>query len=143
MPAIEITVAGNLARDPELRHTADGTPYAIFTVATSERIRQDDGTWSDGPVSWVRCIAWRELAEHIHDSLAKGDRVLVTGVLRQRDYETQPKDGQPGGKRTTWEVTVIDCGPSLKWSPAKIALGTHEPAREPEPAAAYDNYPPF
>jgi single-strand DNA-binding protein len=91
MPAIEITVTGNLARDPDLDYTATGTTRAVFTVASNERYRDNDGEWKDGPTSWVRCVAWRDLAEHLAETLVKGDRVIVTGALRQRD--TRPRHG--------------------------------------------------
>ena len=73
MAGIQITVAGNLARDPELKYTPSGAAVATFTIAANERIRGDDGQWKDGPTSWVRCTAWRDLAEHFTESVSKGD----------------------------------------------------------------------
>ena len=116
MPAIPITVVGNLTADPELRFTAQGAPVASFTVASNERYKDNSGEWKDGPTSFVRCNAWHELAEHLAESLAKGDRAIVTGTLKQRDYEA--KDGT---KRTLWEVTVSEGGPALRYATAKVA----------------------
>jgi single-strand DNA-binding protein len=116
MSAISITVTGNLTGDPELRFTPQGRPVAQFSVASNERFKDAKGEWQDGPVSFVRCNAWADLAEHIAESFNKGDRVVVTGTLRQRDYEA--KDG---GKRTVWEVAVSDMGASVKYATVKIA----------------------
>ncbi len=152
-----ITVAGNLTADPEIRYTATGVPVAAFTVAASRRV-YDSGTsqWRDGETLFLRCSAWRHLAEHIAESLAKGTRVVVTGRLRQRDYETT--DGQ---KRTVYEVDADDAGPSLRFATAKITKTTREQpphpvgdpeagqwASAPEPAGAgagagAGNEPPF
>ena len=144
MPAIEITVTGNLARDPDLRYTSQGAPVASFTVASTERYQQD-GEWKDGTTSWVRCNAWRDLAEHVCESLSKGDRVVVHGTLRQRDYQT--KEGE---KRTVWEVSADDVGPSLKYAQAKVQRVTRDRVPPPEdpwadsaPAADSDDPPPF
>jgi single-strand DNA-binding protein len=115
MPAIDITVVGNLARDPELKPIRDGTPLATFTVASNSRFKDDDGEWRDGPTSWVRCCAWGDLAENIADSLTKGDRVIVHGTLRQRDYEHE------GQKRSSWELTASDAGPSVRFNAVKVA----------------------
>jgi single-strand DNA-binding protein len=116
MSAIPITVIGNLTADPELRFTASGAPVASFTIASNERFKDSSGEWKDGPVSFVRCNAWRELAEHVAESLAKGDRAIVTGTLRQRDYETSG-----GEKRTVWEVSVSEAGAALRYATAKIS----------------------
>jgi single-strand DNA-binding protein len=116
MTAIQITVTGNLTADPELRYTPAGVPIAQFSVASNERYKDGGGQWQDGPTSFVRCNAWRELAEHCAESLAKGDRVIVTGILRQRDYEA--KDGT---KRTVWELAASEAGAALKYATVKIA----------------------
>jgi len=122
MTAINVTVIGNLARDPELRYTPTGAAVASFTVASSERYRDNSGEWHDGPTSWVRCNAWRDLAEHVAETLGKGDRVIVTGKIAQRDYEiTAPGGKGAPEKRTTWEVRADDVGPSLRSATAKIA----------------------
>jgi single-strand DNA-binding protein len=139
MPTIEITVTGNLARDPDLRYTPQGAPVASFTVASTERYQQD-GEWKDGTTSWVRCNAWRELAEHIVETFNKGDRVIVHGTLRQRDYEVPAKDDDLGGKRTSWEVNVTDAGPSLKYATCKVKKTVRD--RVPPPEDPWENATP-
>jgi len=112
MPDTTITIAGNLTDGPELRFTPSGAPVANFTVAVTLRVKDGDG-WRDGDTSFFRCAAWRTLAEHVAE-LAKGDRVLVYGTLRQRSWQTD--DGE---RRSAVEVQVEDVGPSLKWATAK------------------------
>ncbi len=117
-----ITVTGNLTADPELRYTATGVPVAAFTVAASRRVyNQDTGQWADGDTLFLRCSAWRHLAEHIAESLTKGARAVVTGRLRQRDYEASD-----GSNRTVYEVDVEDAGPSLRFATAKVVKATRE-----------------
>lgn len=132
MNAINVTVAGNLARDPELRYTPAGTPVASFTVASGKRYRNNAGEWVDGPTSWVRCNAWRDLAEHIAESLAKGDRVIVTGEIGQRDYEAKTADGKGTEKRSTWEVQAMDVAASLRSATVKIAKTRRNGAPVPD-----------
>lgn len=127
MTAISITVTGNLTGDPELRFTAQGRPVAQFSVASNERFKDGKGEWQDGPTSFVRCNAWADLAEHVAESFNKGDRVVVTGTLRQRDYEA--KDGS---KRTIWEVSVSDMGASVRYATVKIAKVRRDGAPIPE-----------
>jgi single-strand DNA-binding protein len=125
-----ITIAGNLTGDPDLRYTATGTAVASFTVAASRRLfDQDSGQWKDGDTLFLRCSAWRQLAEHTAESLTKGARVVVTGRLRQREYETT--DGE---KRTVYEVDADDVGASLLWATAKVVKATRD--RAPHPASA-------
>jgi len=140
MPAIDITVVGNLARDPELKETSRGVSLCTFTIAASERHRDDDGTWADGPTTWVRCSAWRDLGEHISATLRKGDRVIVTGRLAEREYEHN------GAKQSSWEVTVSDAGPSLKFTEAKLAKAARAsaPSSKADPWQTDDGgTPPF
>jgi single-stranded DNA-binding protein len=102
-------------------------------VAASRRV-YDQGTdaWQDGDTLFLRCSAWRDLADHAAESLTKGMRVIVTGRLKQRSYETPE-----GDKRTVYEVDVEDLGPSLKWATAKIAKTSRDkvphPADGPDP----------
>jgi single-strand DNA-binding protein len=125
-----ITVAGNLTADPELRFTGTGIAVTSFTVAASRRVYdQDAGQWKDSDALFLRCSAWRQLAERVTESLTKGTRVIVTGRLRQRDYETS--DGQ---KRTVYEVDADDAGPSLRFATAKVTKATRD--RPPHPAEA-------
>ena|SRR6266851_4901377 len=128
-----ITVTGNLTADPELRFTTSGVPVAAFTVAASRRVYDaDTGQWKDGDTLFLRCSAWRHLAEHIAESLTRGTRAVVTGRLRQRDYETTE-----GDKRTVYEVDVEDAGPSLRFATAKVARTTRD--KVPHPAEDSDD----
>ena len=123
-----ITIAGNLTGDPELRFTGTGVAVAAFTVAASRRVYDPDADrWKDGDTLFLRCSAWRQLAEHVTESLTKGSRAIVTGRLRQRDYETS--DGQ---KRTAYEVDADDAGPSLRFATAKPVNAARD--RPPHPA---------
>lgn len=125
---------------------------ASFTVASTERFQQD-GEWRDGATSWVRCNAWRELAEHVVETFSRGDRVIVHGTLRQRDYEVPAKDRKPAEKRTSWEANVTDAGPSLKYATAKVKKASRDQVPPPEDAWAdsapvngpggYSAQPPF
>jgi len=107
------TIAGNITGDPELRFTANGVPVANFSVAVTPRIKDGD-EWRDGETSFFRCNAWRELGENIAESFQKGDRVLITGTLKQRSWEADD-----GTNRSVVEVTVDDAGPSLRWATAE------------------------
>ena len=111
-----ITVVGNLVADPELRFTPAGQPVATFRVASTPRFRDNaSGEWKDGDSLFLSCNVWRQAAENVAESLQRGMRVIVTGRLRQRNYET--KEGE---KRTVYEVEVDDVGPSLKNASAKV-----------------------
>jgi single-strand DNA-binding protein len=150
MSAIDITITGNLTGDPELKFTDTGVPVASFTVASNERFKDRSGEWQDGPTSFVRCNAWRDLAEHLAESVRKGDRVMVAGTLRQRDYET--KEGE---KRTVWEVQAAEVGAALRYATVKISKVRRDHVPPPEdpwakdapvpdaPAAGYTDEPPF
>ncbi len=111
-----ITVVGNLTADPELRFTPSGAAVANFTVASTPRILdRQSGEWKDGEALFMRCNIWREAAENVAESLSRGSRVIVTGRLKQRSYETRE-----GEKRTVVEVEVEEIGPSLKYATAKV-----------------------
>jgi single-strand DNA-binding protein len=111
-----ITVVGNLVADPELRFTPSGQPVATFRVASTPRMRDNaTGEWKDGDSLFLSCNVWRQAAENVAESLQRGMRVIVTGRLRQRSYET--KEGE---KRTVYEVEVDDVGPSLRNASAKV-----------------------
>jgi single-strand DNA-binding protein len=112
----QITIAGNLVDDPELRFTPSGQPVAKFRVASTPRFRDNStGEWKDGDSLFLTCNVWRQAAENVAESLTRGMRVIVSGRLRQRSYET--KEGE---KRTVYEVEVDDVGPSLKNASAKV-----------------------
>ncbi len=112
----QITIAGNLVDDPELRFTPSGQPVAKFRVASTPRFRDNStGEWKDGDSLFLTCNVWRQAAENVAETLTRGMRVIVSGRLRQRSYET--KEGE---KRTVYEVEVDDVGPSLRNASAKV-----------------------
>jgi single-strand DNA-binding protein len=112
----QITISGNLVDDPELRFTPSGQPVAKFRVASTPRFRDNStGEWKDGDSLFLTCNVWRQAAENVAESLTRGMRVIVSGRLRQRSYET--KEGE---KRTVYEVEVDDVGPSLRNASAKV-----------------------
>jgi single-strand DNA-binding protein len=112
----QITIAGNLVDDPELRYTQTGQAVAKFRVASTPRFRDNaTGEWKDGDSLFLSCNVWRQAAENVAESLQRGMRVIVSGRLRQRSYETRE-----GEKRTVYEVEVDDVGPSLRNASAKV-----------------------
>jgi single-strand DNA-binding protein len=142
-----MTLVGNLTADPELRYTAQGAAVANFSVASTPRtFDKAAGEYKDGPALYMRCNLWRQPAENAVESLSKGDRVIVTGRLRQRSFETRE-----GDKRTVVELEVDEIGPSLRYATAKVAKaerGSSQPAGQPggDPwptAAAADEDSPF
>lgn len=111
-----ITVVGNLTSDPELRYTQNGLAVANFTIASTPRnFDRAANDWKDGDALFLRASVWREFAEHVAGSLTKGARVVVTGRLKQRSYET--KEGE---KRTSIELEVDEIGPSLRYATAQV-----------------------
>lgn len=111
-----ITVIGNLTADPELRYTQNGLAVANFTIASTPReFDRQANDWKDGDALFMRCTAWREFAEHVAGSLTKGSRVIASGRLRQRSYET--KEGE---KRSSIELDVDEIGPSLRYATAQV-----------------------
>jgi single-strand DNA-binding protein len=129
------TIVGNLVEDPELRFTQNGIAVANLRVAVTQRIQQD-GQWRDGETSFFKVNVWRGQAEHLADSLAKGDRVMVTGRLRQRSWETPEGD---------------EVGASLKWATAKVERATDRGTgdrvqgreRQTERGGDFNDMPPF
>jgi single-strand DNA-binding protein len=111
-----ITVVGNLTADPELRFTPSGAAVANFTVASTPRtFDRQTNEWKDGEALFLRCNIWREAAENVAESLTRGSRVIVTGRLKQRSFETRE-----GEKRTVVELEVDEIGPSLRYATAKV-----------------------
>lgn len=111
-----VTVVGNLTADPELRYTQSGIAVANFTIASTPKVfdrRAND--WKDGEALFLRASCWREFAEHVAGSLTKGSRVVATGRLKHRSYET--KEGE---KRTSIELEIDEIGPSLRYSTAQV-----------------------
>jgi single-strand DNA-binding protein len=111
-----ITVIGNLTADPELRFTPSGAAVANFTVASTPRqFDRQTNEWKDGEALFLRCNIWREAAENVAESLTRGSRVIVSGRLKQRSFETRE-----GEKRTVVELEVDEIGPSLRYATAKV-----------------------
>jgi single-strand DNA-binding protein len=113
MADTHVTITGNLTDDPEVRFTPNGNAVANFRLAVTARVR-DGETWRDGDTSYFRINVWRQLAEHVADSLSKGDRAVVIGRLRSRSWETPE-----GERRSVVEVEADEVAPSLRWAIAK------------------------
>ena len=111
-----ITVIGNLTADPELRFTPNGAAVANFTVASTPRtFDRQTNEWKDGDAMFLNCAVWRQYAENVAESLSKGTRVIVSGRLKARSYETRE-----GEKRTVFEIDVDEVGPALRYATAKV-----------------------
>ncbi|MBI4729049.1 MAG: single-stranded DNA-binding protein [Acidobacteria bacterium] len=110
-----VVVVGNLTDDPELRFTPQGVAVANFRIAVNRRFKDAAGEWKDGDTSYFRVNCWRQLAENIAESLSRGTRVIVSGTLRMRSWETQE-----GEKRSVVEIEADDIGPSLRFATAKV-----------------------
>jgi single-strand DNA-binding protein len=108
-----VTLVGNATRDPELRYTTGGRGVASFGLAVNRRYQQN-GEWQE-QTSFFNITAWGELGENAAASLTKGSRIIVTGRLQQREYETRE-----GEKRTIVEVIADELGPSLRWAQAQV-----------------------
>lgn len=111
-----ITVIGNLTDDPELRFTPSGAAVTKFRVASTPRFMdKTSNEWKDGDPLFLSCTVWRQAAENVAESLQRGSRVIVSGRLKQRTYETRE-----GEKRTVIELEVDEIGPSLRYATAKV-----------------------
>jgi single-strand DNA-binding protein len=137
-----ITLVGNLVDDPELRFTPSGAAVAKFRVASTPRfLDKATNEWKDGESLFLSCNVWRQAAENVAESLQRGMRVIVSGRLKQRSYET--KEGE---KRTVFEVEVDEVGPSLRNATAKVVktqrgggsggFGAQQPDSDPWASAA-------
>jgi len=113
MADTHVTLTGNLTDDPELRFTPNGHAVATFRLAVTARVKEGD-SWRDGDTSYFRINVWRQLAEHVAESLTKGDRAVVIGRLKSRSWETPE-----GDKRSVVEVEADEVAPSLRWTVAK------------------------
>jgi single-strand DNA-binding protein len=150
-----ITIIGNAVADPELRFTPSGAPVATFRVASTPRVYDKTANeWRDGEGLFLTVSVWREQAEHVAETLQRGMRVIVSGRLKQRSYET--KEGE---KRTVYEVEADDVAPSLKFASAKVTKAARSGGQgqgasqssgrgEPDPWASdapggYSDEPPF
>jgi single-strand DNA-binding protein len=113
---INVTIVGNITNDPELRFTPSGAAVASFTVASNSRyLDKATNEWKDGEPVFMRCSVWRQYAENVAESLTRGTRVIVTGRLKQRSY-----DSREGQKVTVIEMEVDDVGPALRTATAKV-----------------------
>jgi single-strand DNA-binding protein len=129
-----ITVVGNLTSDPELRYTQNGLAVANFTIASTPRsFDRATNDWKDGEALFLRASVWREFAEHVAGSLTKGSRVIATGRLKQRSYET--KEGE---KRTSIELEIDEIGPSLRYATASITRAQSSRGPGGSPGGAVD-----
>ncbi len=139
MSGNEITICGNLSRAPEARFTSSGTATCTLGVAVNRKWKNRTTGEDEESVSFFNVVAWQNLADNVCETLDKGDRVIVTGRLEQRSYETAE-----GDKRSVVEIIADDIGPSLRWATAKVEKaersdsGGHSsrPARnEPQPSS--------
>ncbi|MFD8325217.1 single-stranded DNA-binding protein [Streptomyces lydicus] len=111
-----VTITGTLTADPELKFTTSGAALVKFTVASTPRTYdKTSGQWKDGTAAFFRCAAWRQLAEHVADSLTKGSRVVLSGRIRQHNWQTEQ-----GENRSMLAVEVDDIGPSLLFATATV-----------------------
>ncbi len=110
-----VTLVGNITRDPELRYTASGSAMATFGLAVSRRWQNRQSNEWEEQTSFFDVVCWRELGENVSESLTKGTRVLVTGRLEQRSWETET-----GDRRSKVEVVADEVGPSLRWASAQV-----------------------
>lgn len=129
-----VTVVGNLTRDPELRFTPTGVAKATLGVAVNRRWQNRQTNEWEEVTSFFNVICWREMAEHVGESLKQGARIIVTGRLEQRSWETEQ-----GDKRSVIEIVADEVGPSLRWASAEVKKPERRPAEgagEPAPQAA-------
>jgi single-strand DNA-binding protein len=110
-----ITLVGNITRDPELRFTATGQAKVNFGLAVNRRWQNRQTSEWEEATSFFNVIAWGEMGENVSESLGKGSRVVVTGRLDQRSWETEE-----GEKRSVIEVVADEVGPSLRWATAEV-----------------------
>ncbi|MFH0411892.1 single-stranded DNA-binding protein [Corynebacterium sp. L4756] len=117
-----ITVVGNIVADPELRFTPSGAPVANFRVAsTPRRFNSQTNQWEDGEAMFLTCNVWRQAAENVAETLSKGMRIIVTGRLKSRSFQTRE-----GENRTVFEVDVDEVGPSLRYATAQVNRNPRE-----------------
>src|SRR5215510_6979479 len=110
-----VTIVGNVTRDPEIRYTAGGAAKASFSVAVSRRWQNRQTSEWEEQTSFLNVVCWREMAENVAESIGKGTRVVVTGRLEQRSWETEN-----GDKRSVVEIVADEIGPSLRWASATV-----------------------
>ena len=122
-----LTIVGNLTAAPDLRYTNSGIPVASFTVASTPRtFDKQAGEWKDGEALFMRCSAWRDLAENVAESLTKGAHVVVQGRLKQNSYTDKE-----GNNRISIELHVDEIGPSLRYATAKPVRAARNAQQQP------------
>ena len=127
----EVTIAGTVVADPALKFFESGACVANFTIAANDRrFDRDKGAWVDASATFLNCQIWRQAAENVVESLSKGTRVLATGMLKQRSYETSE-----GSKRTVVDLAVTEIGPSLKFATASVRKATRSQAGDDQNGA--------
>ena len=126
-----VTIVGNLTRDPEIRYTTGGAAKASFGVAVSRRWQNRQTQEWEEQTSFFNVVCWREMAENVAESIGKGSRVVVTGRLEQRSWETEN-----GEKRSVVEIVADEVGPSLRWATAKVNRNERRGAAATSAAAA-------
>lgn len=125
-----ITIIGNIAAEPELRWTPAGAAVCNFRIASTPRTyNKQTQQWEDGEAMFLTCNAWKHLAENTAESLAKGMRVIVTGRLKQRSFQTRE-----GDNRTVFEIDVDEVGPSLRYATAQVNRNPREGGGQQSPA---------
>ncbi|HMH94323.1 MAG TPA: single-stranded DNA-binding protein [Streptosporangiaceae bacterium] len=130
----QLTIVGNLVDDPQLRYTPTGNAVANFRVASTPRyLDKTTNEWRDADSLFLTCNVWRQTAENVTESLQRGMRVIVSGRLRQRSYETRE-----GEKRTVYEIEVDEVGPSLRNASAKVTKAARR-SGPPSPVPAGDD----
>jgi single-strand DNA-binding protein len=144
-----ITIIGNITRDPEMRFTPSGQPTASFGVAVNRRWQNRQTQDWEEATSFFDVVCWRDLAENVSESLQKGSRVIVSGRLEQRSWETPD-----GDKRSKVEIVADEVGPSLRWATAQVTKADRRSpdggggagrtaAAEPPPREPYPDEEPF
>jgi len=134
----QITIVGNVGNDPEMRYTPTGQAVSSFSVGVQNRRTRDGDEWKDNGTTWYRVTAWRDLAENIAQSITRGTRVIVVGILASREWKDK-EDNQ----RVTWEITADACGPDLQYANVAVARSRRtrpgngsEPGNTAEPVSA-------
>lgn len=135
----EVTIAGALTADPEIKYLDSGACVANFTVAANDRrFDREKGAWVDGSATFLRCSVWNQMGEHVAESLFKGTRVLVSGVLKQRKWETDA-----GEKRSALELAVSEVGASLKFATTAVKKAERSTENAAPSTSPADDEPPF
>src|SRR5665213_2413924 len=130
MPGNAITLVGNVTKDPELRFTPTGQATLTFGLAVNRRWQNRQTQEWEEQTSFFDIVCWREMAENVGESITRGSRIIVSGRLEQRSWETQ--DGE---KRTRIEVIADELGPSLRWATAQVVKNERR-----GPSAGAGNY---